>query len=184
MTSIHDDAATTGPVLATTAVDAAEALCFARDLGGTLTHVLVAAAGRALAAEPTLGKRLRSAEVGLAVTSAQRGGVAVVPGARDASLPQLRAEIDVLQRGSQGGRSVAADDHVAIVVVETEELRAPAPERLRRASCVLEVGWCEGDPLTLVLTLHADRETVDVARAELLLARIARLVERPYRRLV
>lgn len=184
MTSIHGDALTAGPAVAGTTVDAAEALCFARDLGGSLTHVLVAAAGRALAAGPTRGEVSGSTGVGLAVGTARSPFVAVLPGACDASLPALRAEIDAALRGGVDVAEAApGDGPVALVVVETDQPRLPTDELLRRASCVLEAGPCEGDPLTLALALHADRRALDPARAEALLGGIARLLARPYRRL-
>jgi hypothetical protein len=184
MTSIHGDALTTGPAITATTVDAAEALCFARDLGGSLTHVLVAATGRALAADPAPGDASRANVVGLALGTSRPALVAALAGACDASLPALRAEIDAaLRRALDIADVPPAKDPVAIVVVETDQPCAPVEELLRRAPCVLEAGSCAGDPLTLALTLHADRRVLDRARAEALLVRIARLLERPYRRL-
>lgn len=180
MTSIHGDAATTRAPVASTSVDAAEALCFARDLGGSLTHVVVAAAGRALAAE---SRTEGATGVGLAVASARGIGVVDVPGATTAPLPQVRCEVDAALAGA-GLDDVGLERSLALVVVETEALHSPTPELLRRSACVLEAGPCAGDPLTLALTLHADGGAVDREQAERLLARIGRLVARPYRRLV
>jgi hypothetical protein len=184
MTAIHGDAMTAVPTLASTTVDAAEALCFARDLGGSLTHVLVAAAGRALAVGPTLGETSASTTVGLVVGTMPSPFVAVLPGACAASLPALRAEIDAALRGGVDiPVGSPGDDPVALVIVETDRPRVPTDELLHRASCVLEAGPYQGDPLTLMLALHADRRALDPARAEALLHRIARLLVRPYRRL-
>jgi hypothetical protein len=185
MTSIHGDALTAGPALAlATTVDAAEALCFARDLGGSLTHVLVAATGRALAVDPVRTGASRPAAVALALGSSSTAGVAVLAGACDASLPALRGEIDAVLRGAvEAAGASSPDDPVAIVVVETDRPHPAVEELLRRSPCVLEAGPCEGDPLTLALTLRADRRSLDPARAEALLGRIARLLAQPYRRL-
>lgn len=184
MTSIHDDALTAGPTVASTTVDVAEALCFARDLGGSLTHVLVAATGRALAVAPVRSGAPPRATVALAVGSSPGAGVALLTGACGGSLPALRAEIDAALRGAVDAQAVSPDDdRVAILVVESDRPHPPVEELARRAPCVLEAGPCEGDPLTLALALHADRRVLDVARAEALLMGIARLLERPYRRL-
>lgn len=180
MTSIHGDAATTKSPVATTAVDAAEALCFARDLGGSLTDVVVAAAGRALAVEPLLEG---ATPVGLAVASGRRVEVVGVPGAPAAPLPRVRAEVSAALSG-EGADDVEAERWFALVVVDTEALHPPTQELLRRSTFVLEAGPCEGDPLTLALTVHAHGEAVASEQAERLLARIVRLVQRPYRRLV
>lgn len=179
MTSVHEDAATAWPVVTTRTVDAAEAICFARDLGGSLSHVLVAAAGRALAVDPTRRRRTVGA-IGIVVASTSRVGVAIVPGASTDTLPVVRAQVD--EALSERTLMDGSCEPPSLVVVEADELGSlrlnPTPAR------VLEATAHDGDPLVLSLTLRDHGAGAVPEEAERLLTAIARLVERPYRRLV
>ena len=175
MTSVHGDAL----AVFSTPVDAAECLCFARDLDASLTHVLVAAAGRAVAAADALAGAAGSAEVGVARLEDGALELVAVPAAtRGATLPAVRDGVDAALR--DGARTTTR----LTVAVVPEGLPVASGALMPDACCVLGSGPCEGDPLTLLLRLHVDRAAVDPIAAEELLARLVRLLAHPYRRLV
>ncbi|MGL6280410.1 MAG: hypothetical protein ACRC50_12755 [Gaiella sp.] len=178
MTSIHREAPPSGRVLASRRVDVSEARSFARDLGGTLTHVLVAAAGRGLAASESGA----TDGVALAVARLDAVDVIVLPGACSAPLPRLRREIDAALGAAVHDH--AHPDQAALAVLDVD---APPPvldEVLDRSRYVLEATPCGEDPRGLALVLHAEGRDADRDRAEALLRSVSRFVERPYRRLV
>jgi hypothetical protein len=185
MTRTYGDPPITQDATVEAVVDATEALGFARDLGGSLTHVLVAAVGRALGRRARAGADGGVRDVFVAVSSAEQriSGVGYVPGARDAPLPEVRDAVDDAM--ADGGATTRPTDHSAILVVqrETPAVEAACPVPVGSAA-VLEACPCDGDPLLLSLTLSADGAVLGRVSATELMTEIVRLVERPYRRLV
>jgi hypothetical protein len=184
MTAATSHAASSRGFVVQAVVDATEPLRFARDLGGSLTHVLVAATGRALAGfdRATPAGALR--RVGLAVTSREGGlWVAGIPGAADAPLPAVRDLVDAALADPEAVELVVAESPT-VVVVDRGTGDIVVETLLGSAAAVLEAGPCEGDPGRMPLTLRTDDALVAGETSEDLVARIARLVERPYRRLV
>lgn len=186
--TVGGDAATEPVTVVGTTVAAVEALCFARDLGGSLTHVIIAAAGRALAASPEVKEDIGGpgGSDGIRIVIAASGELRapVVRGAASDPLPRLRAVTDSVLDEAREGRLTSSGEHAAITIVEHGVVPGPSDLAAPDAPCILEVGPLRGDPPVLELRLHVDRRTLDPVRADELLSRIASLVERPYRRLM
>jgi len=162
-------------------VDASELQLFARDLGGTVTDVLVAAAGRALAID---APDAAAGGVGLAVGAPKGLVVPVVRNAAFAPLPEVRAEVRRLLTAAHAGATFA-DEPAATLVLDHIELRPVGPVRaVQPSGGQLVLLASQPDDADLTLALVADARTVDRPTAERLLRVIVRLVERPYRRLV
>jgi hypothetical protein len=162
-------------------VDSSELQLFARDLGGTVTDVLVAAAGRALVVDAP-GDAVHG--VGLAVGGPAGLVVPVVRNAAFAPLPEVRAAVRRLLTAAHAGATFA-DEPGAALVLDHIEVRPVGPVRVVEPAggrVVLLASQPDGADLTLALV--ADARTVDRPTAERLLRVIVRFVERPYRRLV
>lgn len=184
MTSVQRDAGVRRSTTVRATADAAEALCFARDLGGSLTHVVVAAAGRALGLLAPPDAPAPGPQVAVLVTGDGQGRLTLVPGAVRAPLPTVRAEVDdAVLRGLSSTDIDAVGPQPALVVIVGEASEMVDTDT-RGGTRLLESGPADGDPLTLALALHVGADPADVRYAERLLAHIVRLVERPYRRLV
>lgn len=164
----------------------AEAESFARDLGGTLAHVLVAAVGRALEREPALGWAVAGlgADPAVAVVAPRGGGrvLLAVPEARDAPLPALRRLVDALLAGVRpAGRVVEAGAPVVVAAVETAGAVPPTPAHDAEAAVRLVLAAPDALEGRLAVGLPG-RPGADAA--DDLLDAVARLLERPYRRLL
>ena len=161
--------------------------CFARDLGGSTLHVVVAAAGRALGTHADIARTLAGdggdpSRVGLRMAT---GRVAVVRDAPTAKLPHLRDEVDRLIRRAGNGRLTDADTAAApITVVDHGDGRSRAARPGGGTGCVLEFEPVVDDPQALRLTVDVGRSTIGPADATQFLETLARLLAHPYRRLV
>jgi hypothetical protein len=189
VTSLGGELTTVRPSAISSTLDAGEALSFARDLRGSLTHVLVAAAGRALETAAVLRTRLASEQgaSGVGVVTVRAGEVVVwiVRGAGREPLPQLREEIDAILLAHREGRRVAdAEGPAALAVVEREPGAGSPAASVAGVPLVLEAESLRGDPTQLALSLHLEPGVIDPAGAEALLFGIAQLLRRPYRRLL
>lgn len=147
---------------------------FVRDAGVSLTHVLVAACGRAIAAEP-------AASVGLAFAT-ERGPVAPVVRGADRPLPEVFAEVDRLIAAARDGRLVADDFGDRAITVSLNGSGRAGSAAGPPDGFLLDVREAVGGAPEL--SLAVDCRPLDSARAELLLANLVRLLEHPYRRLV
>lgn len=158
-------------------IAASELLLFCRDLRGTVTDVVVAAAGRALAAHPGLGCTAEGNGIGVAVDADGDVLVPVVRNATDAPLPQVRAEVSRLVDAARAGRLSPADVGGAAVTI-CDAGAEPS------TGCVLAIGRPTfGSPdLTLVLSVDEGGGAGDEAGR--LFATLVRLLQHPYRRLV
>lgn len=169
------------------AIEAPELLLFCRDLRGTLTDVVVAAAGRALAcsSSPT-GRAVRSDRtgVGVLVTAGSAVLVPVVRNATEAPLPQVRAEVARLVEAARAGRLAPADVGGAIVTVSCEQPGTGVALREPPTGCVLTVDRSGPDSPELTLALSGDFSELGVSEAGRFFALLARLLRHPYRRLV
>jgi len=168
-------------------IAASELLLFCRDLRGTVTDVVVAAAGRALAAHPEVGCAAASAAgagVGVAVDTDSGVLVPVVRNATDAPLPQVRAEVSRLVDAARSGRLSSADVGGAAVTVYDPVQGASTAALDASASCILTVGRPAYDSLDLTLALSVDGSEVGGAEAGRFFATLVRLLQHPYRRLM
>lgn len=187
--SVSDNIAAARSSVVDTTVHAGDALRFAHDLGGSLTHVLVAAVGRTLAASPDveaiLDDRVGASGVGLALTVRRRRTVSIVAGAESDPLPNVRASLDRILAAAREGR-IDFDDSptAAVTVVEHVPIAIPLEAVPLDQPCVLEASLVGGDPAALELCLHFDGRILAPVQAEDMLSQIASLLERPYRRLV
>lgn len=178
------------PSVLNESIAASELLLFCRDLRGTVTDVVVAAAGRALAVHPELGCADQAGGgVGVAVDTDGGVLVPVVRNATDAPLPQVRAEVSRLVEAARAGR-LAPDDlgAAAVTVRETASgSNAPnapnAPDVGASASCILTFGRRAYDAPDLTLALSVPGRAAG-AEAGGFFATLVRLLEHPYRRLV
>lgn len=167
-------------------IAASELLLFCRDLRGTVMDVVVAAAGRALAAHPELGCAAPAAGAGVGVAVDTDGGVRVpvVRNATDAPLPQVRAEVSRLVDAARAGRLLPADVGGAAVTVYDPVPGASTAVVDASASCILTVGRPAYDSFDLTLALSVDGSEVDGAEAGRFFATLVRLLQHPYRRLI
>jgi hypothetical protein len=153
----------------------AEAVCFARDLGGTLVHVLLAAVGRAAGTDHGVG-------VGPAIAVALPATDALlVPEACSAPLPRLRSVVDALLAGVRPAERVAPDGLPAILVA-VEEPGEPSLAAPAGGSAVVLLALDDGTALAGRLTVTVGRGGCPEA-ADRLLHEVAYLLEHPYRRL-
>lgn len=159
-----------------------ELLLFCRDLRGTTTDVLVAAAGRSLALHPGLGGGDAATAIGVAVEA--RGGllVPVVRNAGEAPLPAIRDEVERVIGDALAGRLSPDDLGAAAVIVHDPLPGAGAPLPEARGSYVLGVDRPSRDAPELTLSLSADGS--DAEEAAPFFAMLVRLLRHPYRRLV
>ncbi len=167
-------------------IGASELLLFCRDLRGTVTDVLVAAVGRALALHPGLGRATPEAATGIGVTVDTGDGVLVpvVRNATEAPLPLVRAEVERVVDAARAGR-VSPDDLGGSVVTVHDPLpgaRVTLPAAL--PGCVLLVGRPDCDSPELTLELSVGETGVDGEEAGPFFATLVRLLQHPYRRLV
>ncbi len=167
-------------------IGASELLLFCRDLRGTVTDVLVAATGRALALHPGLGRASLEAATGIGVTVDTGDGVLVpvVRNAAEAPLPLVRAEVERVVDAARTGR-LSPDDLGAAAVTVHEPLPGAgvtSPGALQ--GCVLTVCRpdCDSPELTLALSVGGTGFGGEEARP--FFATLVRLLEHPYRRLV
>jgi len=165
----------------------------------SVTHVLVAAVGRALAGHPDVNVnyeerdgvpgvvRLAGTSVGVAVAT-DRG--LLVPAVRDVAarqLPDLVAEIERVVGQARAGRVPSADmggaaltvSNLGMLGVRRFHAVVNPPE-----SCILAAGAVHGDPPELALSLSCDHRALDGVQAARFLADVVDLVERPYRLLL
>lgn len=173
------------PFVVEATVDASELALFSRDLGGTVTDVLVAAAGRALAqAGAPVGAR--QCGVGVAVPTDEGVVFPVVRNAATAPLPEVRSEVARLVEAARSGRLAADDVGDAAMILDHIELGAGdvAGAVNPAECCVLAVAPQSDHGADLALALVVDGRASESAAAERLLAALVRLLERPYRRLV
>jgi 2-oxoacid dehydrogenases acyltransferase (catalytic domain) len=168
-------------------ISAAESTCFARDLGGTLMHVLVAAAGRALNHPSIAWSRRDAREVSIGIlVHTQLGPITpVVVGAGTESLPRVRAAVDRLVDVARTGELSTTESIRPAVVVHVSrpgDLEPPAPVD---GACVITASSALGEPPLLRLRVILAGDGAEArARAADLLADVAHLLECPYRRLV
>lgn len=167
-------------------IGASELLLFCRDLRGTVTDVLVAATGRALALHPGLGSAALAPATGIGVTVDTGDGVLVpvVRNATAAPLPLVRAEVERVVDAARAGR-LSPDDLGGSAVTVYDPLPGAGvtpPHALQ--GCVLTVGRpdCEAPELTLALSVGGSG--ADGAGAGPFFATLVRLLQHPYRRLV
>jgi 2-oxoacid dehydrogenases acyltransferase (catalytic domain) len=174
------------PAFVEATVDASELALFSRDLGGTLTDVLVAAAGRALAAQA--GTRAGGSRAGVGVAVSTVGGqvIPVVRNAATAPLPEVRSEVERLVGAARSGQLVADDLGNAALIVDHVELGSGDLLRAGTSSdCrVLAVGTLSDNDTAPTLTLLVAAQAAEGEAADRLLASLVALLERPYRRLV
>lgn len=167
-------------------VPGAELHCFARDLGGSTLHVVVAAVGRALGRHADIARSLAGdgadpCRVGIRVGTGQ---VAVVRDAPTASLPHLRDEVDRVVGHARLGSLTGADTGPAPITVVDRGTRQRRATARAASGCILEAGPVVDDPQALRLTLGVDRSAIGPEDAMRLLETLARLLAHPYRRLV
>ncbi len=162
-------------------VAASELLLFRRDLGGTLTDILVAAAGRALAAHPVL----ETGGVGIAVPWREGVLVPVIANAADAPLPQIRAEVARVVGAARSGMVAPADAGDPAVTVCDRDAGGCArmPGRETRRSLLLGFALTDESSPHPSLALSLDAGAFGGAEAAPFLRTLACLLERPYRRL-
>ncbi len=167
-------------------IAAPELLLFCRDLRGTLIDVVVAAAGRALAASSATGRADRSDRtgVGVAVTTGSGVLVPVVRNATDAPLPQVRAEVARLVAAARASRLAPADVGGAIVTVCDVQPGTGVGLLEPPAGWLLTVDRTGPDSPDLTLALSGDFSEIGVLEAGRFFALLARLLRHPYRRLV
>ncbi len=119
--SVSDNIAAARSSVVDTTVPAGDALRFAHDLGGALTHVLVAAVGRALAASPdvetVLDDRAGARGVGLVLGVRRRLTVSIVAAAESDPLPHVRARLDRILAAARDGRFDVDDTPTAAVTI-------------------------------------------------------------------
>jgi len=177
--------------------DATELALFGRDLGGSVTDVLVAAAGRALAAHPEMCVNVEERQagpvvvrvppsVGVAVATGAGLLVPVVRNAAGAPLADVRAEAQRVVAAARDGCLAAADTGGAATTVSYLELGLgafPAVVNPPQASILVVEPASLRSP-TLSVTLSVDTRALDESRAACFLATVTRLLERPYRRLL
>ena len=172
------------PSVLNESIAASELLLFCRDLRGTVTDVVVAAAGRALAVHPELGCADRAGGgVGVAVDTDGGVLVPVVRNATDAPLPQVRAEVSRLVEAARAGRLAPDDLGAATVTVRETASGSNAPDVGASASCILTFGRRAYDAPDLTLALSVPGRAAGV-EAGGFFATLVRLLEHPYRRLV
>lgn len=165
-------------------VAAAELLLFCHDLRGSVTDVVVAATGRALAMHPGFARCQPHDGMGVGVVVETVGAllVPVVWNAGDAPLPSVRDEVERLIEAALAGR-LSQDDLGAPAVVVHDPFPSAAgvlPEAL--GSRVLSVERPADDVPGLVLSLSVD--TRDGEEATAFFSTLVRLLTHPYRRLV
>lgn len=161
-------------------IAASELLLFCRDLRGTVTDVVVAAAGRALAAHPGLGCTAEGNGIGVAVDADGDVLVPVVRNATDAPLPQVRAEVSRLVDAARAGRLSPADVGGAAVTICDAGVARAEPS----TGCVLAIGRPTLGSPDLTLVLSVDERPGAGEEAGRLFATLVRLLQHPYRRLV
>ncbi len=166
--------------------DPSDLFLFSRDLGGTVTDVLVAAAGRALGAEGAAAHGSPAPGVGVAVPTPTGLVIPVVRNAASAPLPDVRSEVGRLVEAARAGRLATDDVGGAALVLDDSELAAGAPGGAVDPSCcgILALASQPDESGDVTLTLVVDTQATATAAAERLLTSFVRLLERPYRRLV
>ena len=167
-------------------IAASELVLFCRDLRGTLTEVVAAAVGRALAAHPEVCGPARSAETGVGVAVDADGDV-LVPVVRNAwasPLPLVRAEVARLVEAARTGRLAPADVGGAAVTVSDLAAGTASTRIEASARCILAVDPPARDSHDLSLALSVKAPEVDVLDAGRFFATVVRLLRHPYRRLV
>lgn len=167
-------------------VPVAELHCFARDLGGSTLHVVVAAAGRALGWHPDVagslaGDGVDAARIGIRVDPER---IAVVREASTAPLPQLRDEVDRVVGAARRGRLTGADTGEAPITVVDHGTAGLRDAPIETSGCLLEAEPVADDPQALRLTLEVDPAAIRPEDATRLLETLVRLLSHPYRRLV
>jgi pyruvate/2-oxoglutarate dehydrogenase complex dihydrolipoamide acyltransferase (E2) component len=167
-------------------IGTSELLLFCRDLRGTVTDVLVAAAGRALALHPELGFAARPAVNGIGVTVDNGDGVVVpvVRNATSAPLPLVRAEVERVVDAARAGLLSPDDQGTAVVTVHDPVPGARATPLPPPRGCVLTVDRAAYDSPELTLTLSVGGSGVEGAEAAPFFATLVHLLSHPYRRLV
>jgi pyruvate/2-oxoglutarate dehydrogenase complex dihydrolipoamide acyltransferase (E2) component len=166
-------------------IGAAELLLFCRDLRGTLMDAAVAAAGRALAAQPRGERTLcaSGAGVGVAVETAEGTVVPVVRNAVDAPLPSVRDEVSRLIDAARAGRLAPGDvGGAAVTVCDSVPLIGAVVAEGR--NCILTVSGPRAGSgvVTLSLAVGGSDVRTDVART--FFTTVERLLRHPYRLLV
>ncbi len=166
-------------------ISASELLLFCRDLRGTVTDVVVAAAGRALAAHPEIRRAARADEVGVGVAVDTQDGVLVpvVRNATDAPLPEVRAEVRRLVDAARTGQLSSADIGGAAVTVHALEPDGSTLRESASAGCALTVDRTESDSPDITVAFTVDGSQVGGAEAGQFFATLVRLLRQPYRRL-
>lgn len=166
------------------AIAAAELLLFCHDLRGTVTDVVVAATGRALAMHPGLTRCEPHCGAGVGVVVETSGAllVPVVRNAADAPLPAVRDEVERVIGDALAGQLSPDDVGVPTVTVYDPFPSAAAvlPETL--GGRVLSVERPAGDLPGLALSLSVDDGDAEEVAA--FFATLVRLLTHPYRRLV
>lgn len=179
-----------------TSARATELALFSRDLGGSVTHVVVAAMGRALLAHPEACVVVSNHEgsaavvpvtaaVGVAIPTQSDLLVPVVRNAARAPLPAVKAEVERVVSAARAGRLAAEDSGGAPTTVSCLEMGLgmfpPIVNPPQASTFVVEPGPC---PDTVSLTLSIDSRALTLEQAALYLDTLIRLLEQPYRRLV
>jgi pyruvate dehydrogenase E2 component (dihydrolipoamide acetyltransferase) len=170
----------------TASIPTSELLLFCRDLRGSVTDAVVAAAGRALVAHPEVGGVLRApgASVGIAVRTDGGVLVPVVRNAGDGRLTDVCAEVRRLVAAARADRLSPADvGGAALTFCDF----APEPGAVVVKACsgwILAVDRLEYDSLDLALSLAADDSELDSEEARRFFASVVRLLKHPYRLLV
>ncbi len=166
-------------------ISASELRLFSRDLRGTVTDVVVAAAGRALAAHPEIRGATRSDAVGIGVAVDTQNGVLVpvVRNASDAPLPEIRAEVRRLVDAARAGELSSSDIGEAAVTVHALEPDAGTPREYASIGCALTVDRTESDSPDITVAFTVDGSEVGGAEASQFFATLVRLLRQPYRRL-
>jgi hypothetical protein len=163
-----------------------ELLLFCRDLHGTIVDVVVAATGRALLAQPEVGRGVRRAVTGVGVAVDTDSGlfVPVVTNATDGPLTQVRDEVTRLVAAARTGSLSPADvGGAAVTVCEfTRDAGTVAAEA--RTGCVLAVDGLGVDSLELKLFFIGDDPDVGHEHARRFFATLVQLLQHPYRLLV
>jgi pyruvate/2-oxoglutarate dehydrogenase complex dihydrolipoamide acyltransferase (E2) component len=169
----------------TATIGASELLLFCRDLRGTLVGTVVAAAGRALGAQPHEGSGLGGGDPGVGIAVETIGGtvVPVVRNALDAPLPAIRDEVSRLADAARAGRLAPGDlgaavvtvcDPVALLGVAAADVRGP----------LLTVRSIGNDSAVVTLSLVVDGSDVRADVAQTFFAAVVRMLRHPYRLLV
>lgn len=182
MTTVLDGAGMSPVRQAVRSIAVGEARSFARDLGGSLAHVVVAATGRALDRRSGLA----GGSVGLATVTDTGLVASPVRNAGTAPLPAIRDEVDRVVAATRAGSGGEHPAGLSAVVCVDPGIEGADEVAARCHAPLLVTAVCDADDptmLRLAVTLE-EAGPGTAADAEEILGAITRLLEHPYRRLL